>query len=212
MGDVAAKEGRTVLFVSHNMAAVQSLCHKGLWLNEGNIVKFSRTEEVVSGYLEMGRIYQLEKEWKNQESAPGNHEVRLHYIKLMTRDGSSEITIDSPLNLIVEFWNFFEHSQLNLSVNLFDSREVLVFNSFSEPKIFSKGLVKIVGQIPQNLLNDEIYKIEIMIVKNFQIVLAYKDALVFEVGERERGASWLGKWSGVVRPILQWESSLIETI
>lgn len=50
MGEVA-KEGRTVLFVSHNMAAVQQLCSRALLLNTGNIVKDGNVSEVIGHYL-----------------------------------------------------------------------------------------------------------------------------------------------------------------
>lgn len=51
MGDVA-KQGRTVLFVSHNMTAVISLCTRGVWLNQGRIVSEGGTREVVQNYLQ----------------------------------------------------------------------------------------------------------------------------------------------------------------
>ena len=50
MGDVA-REGRTVLFVSHNMAAVSALCRKGLLLQGGRLTKTGPIEEIVSAYV-----------------------------------------------------------------------------------------------------------------------------------------------------------------
>ena len=51
MGDVAHNEGRTVLFVSHNMAAVQQLCMVGILINNGQISKYSKILEVIDAYL-----------------------------------------------------------------------------------------------------------------------------------------------------------------
>jgi lipopolysaccharide transport system ATP-binding protein len=51
MGDISKGEGRTVLFVSHNMDAVLSLCNKGIYLNKGQIVLQSTAHDVVSTYL-----------------------------------------------------------------------------------------------------------------------------------------------------------------
>ena len=53
MGDVAS-EGRTVLFVSHNMAAITRLCQRALWLDEGQVQAYGDTEEVVAQYLTAG--------------------------------------------------------------------------------------------------------------------------------------------------------------
>jgi lipopolysaccharide transport system ATP-binding protein len=50
MGDVA-REGRTVLFVSHNMGAVQALCNRSMWVNQGRVVRTGETNEVVRDYL-----------------------------------------------------------------------------------------------------------------------------------------------------------------
>ncbi len=51
MGDVSKSEGRTVLFVSHNMGAVQNLCNKTIYLSNGQFVKMGGTKEIVSEYL-----------------------------------------------------------------------------------------------------------------------------------------------------------------
>jgi lipopolysaccharide transport system ATP-binding protein len=50
MGDVARKEGRTILFVSHNMAGVQSLCQTGVLLVQGKVTQRGLVDEVVRGY------------------------------------------------------------------------------------------------------------------------------------------------------------------
>jgi lipopolysaccharide transport system ATP-binding protein len=52
MGDVATKEGRTILFVSHNMSAIADLCAKAIYLESGMIKKFGSTDAVIPMYLE----------------------------------------------------------------------------------------------------------------------------------------------------------------
>jgi lipopolysaccharide transport system ATP-binding protein len=51
MDDVANKEGRTVLFVSHNMAMVENLCQRVLWLKDGCLARDGAPNEVISSYL-----------------------------------------------------------------------------------------------------------------------------------------------------------------
>ena len=51
MGEVA-KGGRTIIFVSHNMGAIRSLCDRVIWLDNGEIVKMGNTDEIVSDYQE----------------------------------------------------------------------------------------------------------------------------------------------------------------
>ena len=54
MGDVASKEGRTVLFVSHNMGAVQHLCQRGMFLLSGSIQQTGPIDQIVDKYLSTG--------------------------------------------------------------------------------------------------------------------------------------------------------------
>jgi lipopolysaccharide transport system ATP-binding protein len=51
MGDVAEKEGRTVLFVSHNMGAISKLCSSAIWINQGQLLLNDKTKLVISHYL-----------------------------------------------------------------------------------------------------------------------------------------------------------------
>jgi len=53
MQDVSKGEGRTVLFVSHNMASMKTLCNKGILLNNGTISRYGEINEVVSEYLDL---------------------------------------------------------------------------------------------------------------------------------------------------------------
>jgi len=64
MGDVSKSEGRTVLFVSHNMGAVQNLCNKTIYLSNGQFVKMGATKEIVSEYLSDRNNLSNYKEYK----------------------------------------------------------------------------------------------------------------------------------------------------
>ena len=61
MQDVSRGEGRTVLFVSHNMASIRALCHTGILLANGRLKKIGKIEDVVSSYLAGNNIYSIEK-------------------------------------------------------------------------------------------------------------------------------------------------------
>ena len=79
MGDVAA-QGRTVLFVSHNMVAVQNLCHRVILLDGGGIADEGRPDQVVSRYLPRDQDGARERSWPDLTSAPGNEFVRLRRV------------------------------------------------------------------------------------------------------------------------------------
>src|SRR5450759_1572081 len=104
----AGREGRTVLFVSHNMVALKSLCEKAIWINAGRVVEKGRAEDVVTNYLDNGVPVNMHQVWADPESAPGNKSIRLHSVKISYEDEASgeSLTVDSPVDLELEFWHF----------------------------------------------------------------------------------------------------------
>lgn len=75
MGDVA-REGRTVLFVSHNMAAIENLCLKAVLLEQGRIIHFGDVRTVITTYLEMAQNNLIRSEVR-MTNRRGNGRVRL---------------------------------------------------------------------------------------------------------------------------------------
>jgi lipopolysaccharide transport system ATP-binding protein len=104
MGDVSKGEGRTVLFVSHNMSAIKKLCNMGMLLNYGKLVSVGNTSEIIDGYL-------LNSELKTtvvEIPEPKNATETLGYaIKLQIEDLNSnvikEIPVGSPWQVRVAF-------------------------------------------------------------------------------------------------------------
>jgi len=223
MGDVASS-GRTVLFVSHNMAAVQSLCDRALWLRGGEVVEDGKTNAVVARYLSEAHSNRTTRDWGDAESAPGNDRVRLCRAAVAwSNDGSdasesSEITTHTPLRLEFEYWNLREGAHLNLSLHVYDQQGVMAFNTFPpvgsawRGRAFPIGRFRDVCHIPGDLLNDGRYRVELLVVQDENVVV-YRDddILSFEVRDSpDLRGSWYGRWPGVVRPILAWETELVE--
>ena len=70
MQDVG-KEGRTVLFVSHSMAAIARLCERTILLDEGRVLQDGPSHQVVTAYLASGRGTPALRVWRNAAKAPG---------------------------------------------------------------------------------------------------------------------------------------------
>lgn len=214
-----AEEGRTVLFVSHNMAAMQSLCGRALWLDKGKVVKDGSPGQVVTSYLTTSFSAMTEQVWENIERAPGNDKVRLHRVCVRPKNGSPEdpITVQTPIVFEFEFWNLRPSVCLNLSLLLINREGINVLNTFpvNEPvwngRPFPKGLFRSVCYIPGDLLNDGTYRLLLFVVKDQGIVIyRHEDILVFDVIDVERQVKWYGKWDGVVRPTLEWKTELLK--
>jgi len=214
MSDVSEKEGRTVLFVSHNMAALKSLCNRAVLLNLGCLVTDGEVDQVVSRYLESNNDSQLlERIWNDIETAPGNDKIRLHQIRVIPDldDSVDEITVNTPLRIEFEYWNYLAGAHLNLSLHLYTMERVCVFNSISRSIPCPSSLIRGVCYIPGNFLNDGSYQITILVVQDTSHILyTCENLLGFTVHDVEREFTWYGKWQGVVRPNLKWSFAPVE--
>ena len=209
MGNVA-KEGRTVLFVSHNMTAIRDLCKRVVWLESGLVRDDGNASEVVPKYLHKHSLAVHEQVWPEPESAPGNDEVRLRLARILLPDDSPFINVMTPLDIEFEYWNQVPGAELAASLHLYNMEGMCIFNSESDSRVYQKGLIRETCHIPGNFLNDGEYKIMIMIVQDRSTSLfQYDDVLVFEVQDVERNSHWHGKWLGTVRPKFEWTATFM---
>jgi lipopolysaccharide transport system ATP-binding protein len=212
MEDVAENEGRTILFVSHNMTALKSLCTHAMWLKNGKFIQSGYTEDVVSSYLTESSSLLLEQSWDDLATAPGNENVRLHRVSIHPEQGnySDVITVLSALKLEFEYWNLKPDSLLNLSIVLYNIEDICIFNTVSVPERFPAGLLRLSFNIPPDFLNDGAYRVRLLVVKDTTKVIFDRDNIIgFEVSDVEREFSWYGKWEGAVRPKFKWKSQVI---
>jgi len=219
MGDVV-REGRTVLFVSHNMTALQNLCSRAILLEKGRVTEDGPARAVVSRYLQEVRKPAVEHAWPDPETAPGNDKVRLRGARIRAESGSpgDPITLRTPFRLEFEFRNLVPGACLNLSLHLFNEEGVTVFNTFPvdegrwEGKSFPAGLFRSVVHVPGDLLNSGTHRVLLLVVKDQGVVIyRHDDILVFDVADDpDRRGAWFGKWTGAIRPNLRWETGRIE--
>src|SRR5258708_36364556 len=155
MGEIS-RSGRTVIFVSHNMGAIEALCNRVLWLVDGEIVEEAETEKVVSDYVSTGVTVSTEKVWNNPSEAPGDELIKLHSAKLrsLAPQNSGEIRIEFPIELQFEFWNYQAGATLSFTMHLLSVGGVHVFAAYSGLKPRARGLVRETIKIPANFLND----------------------------------------------------------
>jgi lipopolysaccharide transport system ATP-binding protein len=207
MGDVA-RHGRTIIFVSHNMAATKKLCSRAFLLEGGQVVKSGETDEVVNYYLQRTKDSSLEAVWPDQRTAPGDDRVRLHSVRVIPEGEAGEpITVHTPLRVEFTYWNYVANQVLNISMTLNTTEEVCAFASVSDFMPRPVGLTRHTAVIPGDLLNAGSYSITAMIVKDASVAILVKDNVVgFDVVEGEIVGSWYGKTPGATRPKLRWQS------
>ncbi|MBI5075492.1 MAG: ABC transporter ATP-binding protein [Nitrospirae bacterium] len=205
MGEVS-KEGRTVLFVSHNMTAIKTLCERVIWLEAGQIADDGYAAEVVSHYLLRGSQSVYDQLWPDRTTAPGNDKVRLRRARIMpeTATGKSELTVMTPLTLEFECWSLMPSAELNFSMHLYNEEGLCILADGSESMIIGKELFKGTCRVPGKLLNEGSYRVMIMVVRDGMSIYTHHDLLRFDVHDIERQGGWTGRWPGVVRPKFAW--------
>jgi homopolymeric O-antigen transport system ATP-binding protein len=220
MGEVS-KAGRTVLFVSHNMVAIQSLCRRAIWLDAGNIIADGASTQVVSDYLgrSMKDSSSLEEAWEDLEVAPGNEAVRLHRVRVRPRHGSPSdpLTMRTPFLVEVEYWNLLPDARLNITLHLYTEQDVIAFTtgsgldpSWGEQPMLA-GLYRSVCFFPGDLFNSGRHRFAILVVKDkTSVIYCYESAISFDILDlRDRQIGWYGKEPGVLQPALQWATEFI---
>ena len=217
--EAVAKEGRTVLFVSHNMGAVQRLCSRTILLNAGRIVRDGETQAAIHEYLKTGLAQPGERTWPKREEALGDNVVRLKAVRARNSGMriASEFSVREDWYLEIEFWVLVEGFNINAYVYLYDDSGTLIFvtgdfqqdtweNNHRRP-----GLHRSRCKIPKDLLNEGTVRILVCLVSPPSTLRAIeRDAISVRINEdlSTEGARgfYPGMWpGGTVRPILQWE-------
>ncbi|MFN8356498.1 MAG: ABC transporter ATP-binding protein [Spirosomataceae bacterium] len=199
----ASKSGRTILFVSHNLTAVQGLCNKAIFLQKGRLVEMGETNHVINTYMTKVTKTQLEQSWDEASKAPGNDMVRLARLAVEPQylEHQTHVDVRTPLKIKVEFWNFLENAALNVSLHVSSLTGEVIFNVGSLSQPFEKGLISAELDIPGNFMNDGSYSISVMVVKDTATVLFnLEEAIIFDIEDYREGTGWYGKWAGAIRP------------
>ena len=183
--NAVAKGGRTVLFVSHNMAAINRLCERGVWVDKGQLKMIGAAERVTAAYLSTGAESRGERRWQNLEEAPGNEAIRLRAVRI--KDGRDAVTcsidIRRPFFIEIEYGQLRPIVGLRVGFRLLASDGTVVFSSTDRDRKRPHGLDRLSGvfmsrcKIPGGFLNKGQYTISVGI----DIPMAEPIALVHNV-------------------------------
>lgn len=201
MKDVSQGEGRTVLFVSHNMAAVQSLCTRAIVLNNGEVCFEGTTEVAIDEYSKMSLSEVNNRAHYSLDEAPGNEFIALKNVET----SSTQIKLSDSIKVHFSFWNKLDLEEVLLCFDLTNAQEQTVFSTATHIRHFQDQVGSATCEIPSNFLNDDLYSVTLFFFdKNMRRLYNMSDIIQFEVVDIERESSYFGKVSGVVRPILKW--------
>jgi lipopolysaccharide transport system ATP-binding protein len=210
-----ARHGRTVLFVSHDISAVNALCHRAILLHEGSILKSGVTEDVTRYYLDSANKLYSPITWVPVSNANGG-EIELNGASVEQADEATKVVscrspfsilIDYNINRVVRGSRFF--------VILRSSKGELIFTTSDYDVPTPNAITREVGrfiskiEVPGGLLKTGGYFGTIGVdVAYERVVFAADDVFHFDVYEPEDDtqATRHGR-VGVIAPLLEWKTT-----
>lgn len=217
------KNGRTVIFVSHNMGAIANLCSKVLVLDHGKEIFFGDTQAGITKYIENRRAESGQKSWGSPEKAPGGENVKLKSVKILSNGKvTADVSIDKEVQVEICYWNLKEGALLGTDIHLKDELGSYILATADYPSTnlvkdewYGKprpvGLYKTVCTFPANFLNERYYSIDFGVANNRrEYELNIQDVMSFtgvDTGEMKK--EYNGDWVGLVRPKLSWQTEKI---
>jgi len=222
-----AKEGRTILFVSHNMEAIRRLCPKAILIADGHIVLDGASEVTIGEYLSNGREQMSGVRVYDDATAPGDEHVRLRSVRLVDEMGnpSASFRMDQGFYVEIEFFVLRKICDFHIFFQViirdgaisFTSGDWDNYNAESSSPVFSPGLYRSRCEIPKHLLNHGSYRLALTgYVPGMRYVFANENVLQFKMSEvGGAGAIGVGNISGtsrpgIFRPQLKWTMSNVE--
>jgi lipopolysaccharide transport system ATP-binding protein len=192
MKDVSEKEGRTVLFVSHNMAAVKGLCTKGLVLRFGEKKFEGNQMEAVQYYQNAHQTNNSFLHAGNLDDAPGNENIRILNFEVSPLK-DEVITVSSGFVFKLVFYNAKPNINLDATFELLNADENVIFHHgalISTDNDSKEGEYCVEAKVPGYLLNAGTYKFNLIFGLNQRYVL-YKNAelIQFEIMNEGLGSN-----------------------
>jgi lipopolysaccharide transport system ATP-binding protein len=222
LGSVA-RDGRTVLFVSHNLGALANLCTRAIFLSGGLKRSEGPVGKIIGEYINENGSGTGERVWAPADPV-ADQTVRLAAVRVFCNGQiTGDVDIDRDIDIQIEFDNLKHGAPLSCSIHLNDQLGNVVLSSANfhsanlvRDEWFGKphpaGRFRVTCTLPGNFLNEGTYSINVVLLSNVaRMEIFEKDAISFSV--HDTGAmrkEWGGEWIGSVRPRLAWRTTYLE--
>jgi lipopolysaccharide transport system ATP-binding protein len=222
MGDVSRNDGRTILFVSHNMAAVSNLCNNSIFMRNGTLHSMGPTDQIIEQYISFGKQNSGQVTEDAIEYAHRSNKAYFNSISLLANgEITSSISTNSEALVEVEYTITESNVIVFPSIHLLDSVGSCILATFNGKsanlgvdEFFGKPLKK--GRyvsrlfIPGNFLNEKAYLVSAYLVVDPSDYVYAPEVLSFSVTDTgEMREEFGGGWIGMIRPRMLWQTQYL---
>jgi len=207
--DEVSRSGRTVLFVSHNMAAVEALCRRAILLESGRKRLDDVAHSVVNQYLlTQNQVTTYNRTW-SWHDAPGNENIRVLHVGIYPCVGEV-VDIASGFEIRIVFYNFKVGTNIDTTIELRTMDGIRVFHEgyqFSKNLDSRRGLYETTFRVPGYLLNAGLYWLKLIFGEHCRYLLfKMEPAICFEIHHKADEISRLNAKPGLLRLRLDYRT------
>lgn len=217
MEEVSKSEGRTILFVSHNMDSIRKFCPTTILLNQGKLVNHGNTEKTITEYISKHLAINAEKCWPNGVlSYDQNMRLNKVWVHNTKNEVLARFDTTEDIGISAEYEIFNENAAFTHGINVYNQENINIFNSHDvvcAQRINQKqaGVYQSTVWIPGNLLPEGIFSISYALFNPNPIdVFVHEYNIVsFEIftdfSKPSARGNYADEFPGIVRPMLKWK-------
>jgi lipopolysaccharide transport system ATP-binding protein len=200
MSDISNREGKTILFVSHSMQAVQKICNTGIFLQKGRLIEQNTIDQIVNRYLQSSdggkSVYEIPEP---AEKLPA------HVYRVEMANETGEVVYEIPVGTFWKSTIFFriekEMEHFIMGFGIVSSLDMPIRTSWTQPSKMEPGEYSITFKNNDLLLNPGIYKIVIGLSEHertFQYIDDVVSMTISDAGATANNSRIVNTQSGLI--------------
>lgn len=217
MSDLSTGQGRTVLFVSHNMGAVSSLCAGGMLLERGVLVQFGSVDECIGSYLSQNIGSGSSTIWDGYD---GDDELRMRHVELKSKTGhTGKYVRGEKLDLVMEYEILKKRYDFVFCVEIHNRHGIKLCEisaleqaGISADDLMKPGRHRLVLEMDTKLLAEGSYLVKFdFSIRNVRSIVSENVCLPIELFNKESESAFFIPWrNNIVSPLWKWEHRYFE--
>ncbi len=203
MKDVSEHDGRTVLFVSHNMSAIAELCAKALLIDGGQLMMHDYSDRVIGKYIQKVNSFSIPEESRRTK------QIAFSLIEIINEKGEQSMLFGfaKPVRILMNFQSQIFLENLTLAIAVRDLTGRKLFSSVHQFDKLSQGSYRMIMKIPPAKLLQGNYTVDVCLMDKEQLYDYQAEKISFIITDQESSlAAFKATDTGPVFLECEWQS------